>query len=236
MNGKELAVYAAGKKGTPYFYGAKMQILTESFMNRMHNAYPSMVTKAYIALAKAKKQVGRENTDCSGLVGGYTHKNLGSAQLYSQAYTRLPISTWRDWAIGVVCWKKGHVGVYLGNGKVAEAKGINYGTVITDIEKGGWTCGLTFSWIEYVYEIKIADYTYKVANPYAEPKRLLKKGMTGQDVKWLQYELVESGYKLTIDGDFGKKTLAALKEFQKSAKITVDGVAGEQTRNALKAV
>lgn len=236
LTGTGLAEYAKGKKGTPYFYGSKMKILTESYMKAMHAAYPSVVTATYMALARAKKQVGRVNVDCSGLISAYTLKTLGSAQLYSQAYARMPISTWRSWAPGVVTWREGHVGVYLGNGKVAEAKGINYGVVITDIEKGKWSYGLTFSWIDYTYTTAVnsAVITYKIANPYTEPTRTLKKGCTGQDVKWLQYELVEAGYKLTIDGDFGKNTNSALEKFQKSAKLEVDCKCGPKTREALK--
>lgn len=237
LTGADLARFAESKKGTPYFYGSKMTILTERFMESMHAQYPSVVSKAYIALAKAKKQVGKINTDCSGLISAYTGRTLGSAQLYSQAYARLPIATWKAWAPGVVTWRQGHVGVYLGNGKVAEAKGINYGVVITDIEKGKWTCGLTFSWMTYeiVAPVSSKVITYKQKNPYTEPNRTVYKGMVGQDVKWVQYELVEAGYKLTIDGDFGKNTDKALRDFQKSAKIDVDGRCGRITRGALKA-
>lgn len=235
LTGTGLAEYAESKKGTPYFYGSKMKVLTENFMKSMHAQYPSIVTKAYMALARAKKQVGRINVDCSGLISAFTLHMLGSAQLYSQAYARLPINTWSSWAKGVVVWREGHVGVYLGNSKVAEAKGINYGVVITDITKGNWTCGLTFSWIDYTYTNPVSPtvITYKQPNPYAVPARTLKKGLTGQDVKWLQYELVESGYKLTIDGDFGNKTYNALIKFQKSAKLVVDGKAGPATRKSL---
>lgn len=237
LTGQGLASYAESKKGTPYFYGSKMKVLTEDFMKSMHAAYPSVVTVAYMALARTKKQVGKVNVDCSGLISAYTLHVLGSAQLYSQAYARLPISTWKQWAVGVVVWRSGHVGVYLGNGKVAEAKGINYGVVITDIEKGSWKYGLTFSWIDYTITTPVASnvITYKIANPYTEPTRTLKKGCTGQDVKWLQYELVEAGYTLTIDGDFGSKTNKALLAFQKSAKLEQDGKCGPATRKALKA-
>jgi hypothetical protein len=235
LTGLGLAQYAESKKGTPYFYGSKMKILTENFMKSMHAQYPSIVTKAYMALARAKRQVGKINVDCSGLISAYTVHMLGSAQLYSQAYARLPIATWKSWAPGVVTWREGHVGVYLGNGKVAEAKGINYGVVITDITEGKWTYGLTFSWITYDIATPVSPtvITYKLPNPYVKPTRVLKKGMVGQDVKWLQYELVEAGYKLTIDGDFGKNTDKALRKFQKSAKLKDDGLAGEKTRNAL---
>ena len=235
LTGKGLAEFAQSKKGTPYFYGAKMQKLTEAFMTQMHKAYPKTVTTAYMSKARRKKMVGKVCVDCSGLISAYTGKMLGSSQLYSQAHARMDISTWKMWAAGVVTYRKGHVGVYLGNGKVAEAKGIDYGVVITDITKGKWTHGLTFSWISYDYTTKVTEYTYKPANPYAEPTRLLVRGCKGNDVKWLQFELIESGYKISLDGVFGKNTYNALVAFQKSAKIGVDGKCGQQTRGALKA-
>lgn len=87
--------------------------------------------------------------------------------------------------------------------------------------------------------------TTKKKNPYIKPSRVLKKGMTGLDVRWLQFELLEAGitrvkvglvYKtLEIDGEFGDITEAATKEFQKSAKLVVDGKAGTQTVTALAA-
>lgn len=236
MNGKGLADYAVSKKGTPYFYGSKMSKLTNSFMATMHKMYPSIVTDAYMTKAKAKGQIGVVNTDCSGLPYGYTGKMLGSAQLYSQAYARLPISTWEDWAPGVITWREGHVGVYIGNGKVVEAKGIDYGTIETKITDGRWKYGLTFSWIDYTYDNAVTEITYKGENPYMEPTRNLSKGVIGEDVKWLQWELNEAGYSIAIDGQFGSNTRGALTAYQSSAKLVVDGICGPATIRSLKGV
>lgn len=245
MNGKELANYAVTKKNTPYFYGSKMKVLTNVFMATMHKMYPNTVTDAYMTKAKNKGQIGVVNTDCSGLISGYTNKILGSAQLYSQAYARMPINTWKIWAPGVVLWKSGHVGVYIGNGKVIEARGIDYGTVETDIEARGWSYGLTFSWMDYTYDegVPSDQITYKKENPYKEPTKLIVKGSKGDGVKWLQYELIEAGYNIGtygpdhngIDGQAGSKTISALTSFQQSAKIQIDGICGPETRKALKA-
>ena len=76
----------------------------------------------------------------------------------------------------------------------------------------------------------------KQINPYIEPSVLLKKGMKSDSVKWLQYELNQAGYKLTIDGDFGSGTESAVKQFQKANKLTVDGIVGGATRSMLKAI
>ena len=238
MTGAKLVEYAKTKVGTPYFYGSKMSVLTETFMQTMHRMYPSTVTSLYILKARNKGQVGKVCTDCSGLISGYTKKMLGSSQLYSQAYTRLNIADYKKWASGVVCWRQGHVGVFFWDGaspRVIEAKGLNYGTVVSDFDKTKWTCGLTFSWMTYVYAENVAgNATWKKPNPYCEPMALLKKGSKGEGVMWLQFELNEAGYKLSIDGEFGSKTLKALKDFQTSCKLVCDGICGEKTRAALK--
>lgn len=235
----DLVTYAKGKVGTPYFYGSKMKVLTELFMAQMHKQYPSVVTNSYMNKARKKGQVGKINVDCSGLIGAFREKQIGSYQLYQTAYTRLPMSEWENFAQGVVLWRKGHVGVFCridGQPKVIEAKGINYGVVVSDFVPSKWTCGLTFSDMEYVYEVNLSGQsTWKQPNPYPVPTRTLYKGCKGDDVKWLQFELVEAGFKLDIDGSFGSKTEKAVAEYQASCKLAVDKRVGPETRKALKA-
>lgn len=247
--GKGLADYAISKIGIPYFYGCKMDLLTTDLMNRLHKAYPSMVTTKYMNKAVKNKQLLKINTDCSGLIGAYREKHLGSAQLYSTAYKRMPISEVKNFAPGVVLWKSGHVGVYIGmeNGvpMCVEAKGIDYGVIKSRVASTAWVYGLTFKDMEYTYDTSVPG-TSKNQNPFNEPKHLLQKGMKGNDVKWLQWELIEAGYNrafvykgksygaVLIDGDFGKITDAAVRSFQQSCKIDVDGKVGNITRMWLK--
>jgi len=235
LTGQGLAEFAKSKVGTPYIYGCKGADgpVTLARINMLSRLYPNIFTQTYIN--KAKKYVGRVCCDCSGLISWYTGKVLGSSQLYSQAYARIPISQWQKFAVGTVVWKSGHVGVYLGNGKVAEAKGINYGTVISNINSQAWKYGLTFSWINYDIKTPIASdkITYKGTNPYPMPTCTIRKGSRGDGAKWVQWELVEAGYNITIDGVFGAKSVEALKKFQSSSKIKVDGLCGVTTRKAL---
>jgi len=55
----------------------------------------------------------------------------------------------------------------------------------------------------------------------------IKPGEKGDRVKWLQGILGFEGKD--VDGDFGPKTIKAVKDFQKNNKLTVDGKVGVQT-------
>jgi peptidoglycan hydrolase-like protein with peptidoglycan-binding domain len=61
----------------------------------------------------------------------------------------------------------------------------------------------------------------------------LSEGDTGAAVRTLQTRLNVWGASLTVDGDFGAATLAAVKAFQTKEKLTVDGVVGPATWSAL---
>ena len=60
-------------------------------------------------------------------------------------------------------------------------------------------------------------------------------GSKGNEVRELQNRLNQRGYNLTVDGDFGSKTLEAVKQYQKSNGLAVDGIVGKNTWGALTA-
>lgn len=68
-------------------------------------------------------------------------------------------------------------------------------------------------------------------NPYNLTEKVMKKGSRGESVKWLQYRLNDLGYNLTIDGIYGAKTEAAVKDFQ---KVFCDGICGPLTLEKLQ--
>jgi len=74
----------------------------------------------------------------------------------------------------------------------------------------------------------------KPENPYKLTTTLIKRGMKGENVQWLQWELVRHGADIKIDGDFGHKTLEAVLSFQQANSLKVDGLAGPNTINKLK--
>ena len=74
--------------------------------------------------------------------------------------------------------------------------------------------------------------------PLPEPVKdhkeaILKLGSDGPFVAELQTRLVLLGYKLEVDGVFGKATEDAVKAFQKDKGLNVDGWAGPRTLDAV---
>ena len=78
---------------------------------------------------------------------------------------------------------------------------------------------------------RLASYTAPAAAAsYVAPRRTLKEGMSGSDVKALQQRLnALKYYSGTADGQFGPNTLEAVWAFQEVQGIGVDGVVGPTT-------
>lgn len=145
----------------------------------------------------------------------------------------------------LIVWQKGAtLKPDDGAGHVAVVEQINPdGSIITS--ESGWNCTNPF-WLTtrrppfaYMDGYKLLGFVYQPdgnKNPYNEPKRALKKGYFGSDVKWLQWELAESKYlrQNEIDGSFGNITLGALLAFQFEHALEVDGVCGAITKQHLK--
>lgn len=80
----------------------------------------------------------------------------------------------------------------------------------------------------------------EVPTPTPTPvtKPTLRRGSKGDYVKMLQVELVNRGYdigKYGVDGDYGRGTEAAVKDFQRDNGLNPDGVCGPLTWAALDA-
>lgn len=115
--------------------------------------------------------------------------------------------------------KKGHVGVYTGDGYVIHAKGHDWGVVRQRLEEVNFTH----------YGLPLGLYDGKRALP------ILRQGASGQDVEYLQTLLCDTGAAITVDGKFGPATTQAVKAFQKGQGLTVDGIVGNKTWAALEA-
>ncbi|RXY99802.1 peptidoglycan-binding domain-containing protein [Fictibacillus sp. S7] len=72
---------------------------------------------------------------------------------------------------------------------------------------------------------------YQTSLPY--PGHVTKKGDKGENVVNIQKRLKVVVGNITVDGDFGTKTEAKVKEFQKKMHLQVDGTVGRETWEVL---
>lgn len=181
-------------------------------------------------------------TNAKGLLGGdFNDYTVSSAQLYKNKnawYTSNPKkgdqiffkNSTRICHTGLV-YDVDSKYVYTIEGNTSSSAGV--------IANGGAVCKkkylLTYSRIAGYGRPKYDVEKPVEKNPYIEPTTTLKSGSKGEGVKWLQWELNQSGAKLTIDGSFGPATLEAVKKYQSSHNLEVDGKVGPATRKSLKA-
>ena len=148
-----LVEFAKSKVGSAYMWGAFGQAVTEGFIQQKKRQYPSHYTDEYIA--KCRKNTGKRAYDCVGLIkayywdGGYNAvTDIGANTMYERASVKGAINTIPE-KPGVCVWRSGHIGVYIGNGEVIEARGIDYGVVKTKLNDRDFTNWLECPYIEY---------------------------------------------------------------------------------------
>lgn len=121
----------------------------------------------------------------------------------------------------------GHIGLYIGDGYVIEAKGTQYGVVKSKVTESRWT------WWGMLTAVDYDGADPEPADPgKEETMKTIRRGDKGAEVKEAQELLIRHGYKLQkygADGDFGSETEKAVKQFQKDWGLTQDGVIGPKT-------
>lgn len=130
--------------GCGYVYGAYGQICTLSLRQYYARQYPDYDLAGGPMFTAAAKWDGRRVVDCSGLISYYlTVSGYGQNPPrrvlvhYTQAKQIAPIGSLPE-VPGTLLWQPGHVGVYIGNGRVIEARGTVYGVVETPLNGRGW--------------------------------------------------------------------------------------------------
>ena len=260
--------------GAPYWYGTCMYKCTESLRARKAKQYPSHYGSSRAARYKRDIAGKKVCADCIGAAKGYAWTNGGQGVIEAIGTDKSITSKYGSngcpdkGANGMFAWAKtkgaawgtietlpeipglavthsGHVGYYVGGGKVIEFKGFNYGCVESDLKKGKWTHWYELPFIHYGEATQPdTPNTPETPTKITLGARLLKCGSKGDDVTELQRILVGLGYDLGtygpdgngVDGDYGAATEKAVRKFQSTQQIMIDGVYGNTTHAALMGV
>lgn len=151
-----------------YIYGTYGQLVTEKLIDSKAKQYPKQMTADRVIKAK-KIHIGKHAWDCSGIIKGAIMGNTynatqdrNAAGMYHNCATTGKIVDIPE-VVGLLVFNKtlSHVGVYIGNGKVIEAKGFSYGIRKTNISNF-YYYGF-YNEINYITDIpaKTTSNTYK---------------------------------------------------------------------------
>lgn len=197
--------HAISRLGTGYLYGTYGQVVSESLLTAKLEQYPSRVSP-YLSYIQTN-WLGKPAQDCVGLIKGYYWTNddgqivyklndlpdVSANGLYDAAIEKGPIATLPE-IKGIIVWKSGHVGIYIGNGEVIEAHGTLVGVIktrLTDsINDTEWTNWFKCPYIDYVVEsmesldsIDSTRYTVKSGDTLWEiAAKLLDEGLLYLDI------------------------------------------------------
>lgn len=170
-NNLDLAAYAvqAWENGWGYVWGTYGNVLTESLFNYKLEQYPDGVGNYEDFIRE--NWLGHRTADCIGLIKGYGWldasdltigygengvpdynanqmyqyaQNSGAAGIDYGGMASMPDIP------GLMLWKKGHVGVYIGGGYAIEAKGTSSGVVKSEVNGRGWAGWCKLPYITYL--------------------------------------------------------------------------------------
>ena len=235
-----------------YLWGTSGRVVTQSLIDDRFKSYYSKngwTQSKYDNATKGWVAEGKYVTDCQGLLDWYMKKDTNANGNYNNFCTDkgLCSSINRPYVIGEAVFngsdsRKTHVGWVCGfmpNGDpvVIEARGLSYGVVLTRMSKRAWKYrGLMTK--KFYYDDAVEQNT----NGKFKFTRLLKYGVSGDDVNEMKKLLAAKGYTagVTIDGKnsdkFRSKTRTLVKMYQRDNGLTIDGIAGKNTISSLGGV
>lgn len=151
----------AQSHGWGYVWGSYGEVLTQKILNSKAKQYPDEVgSKADFIKTH---WIGRRTADCIGLIKGYGWLNtqtgtieygtngmpdIGADTMFNNANEKGTIDTLPE-IPGLALWHSGHIGIYIGGGKVIHAANTQAGVIISDVSGSGFTHWLKIPYITY---------------------------------------------------------------------------------------
>ena len=152
----------AADKSWGYVWGTYGTVLSPDFLESKIIQYPDEVGGKEDFIRE--NWLGKRTADCVGLIKGYSWydtasqmtilvsngmPDIGADTMYENATEKGTIDTIPE-IPGLAVWKEGHIGVYIGEGKVVEAYGTTSGVIRSELANGGWTHWLKIPYITYL--------------------------------------------------------------------------------------
>lgn len=150
ITNKQLVAYAEGQLGRPYWYGTFGQTASPQLLKEKKKSYPDYYNQSKYKV-KFTDQYGQRVHDCSGLIKGAVWSNgdpngnpkyNGSQDTSANGLINKCVESGDVRSIpdvkGLMVWKDNHVGIYVGDGWVIEARGHDYGVVKTRLSDRPW--------------------------------------------------------------------------------------------------
>lgn len=139
--------------GWGYVYGGYGQVCTKQYLDGQASLFPGNNEAGGEMRNIGEKWLGKRVVDCIGLIKSYAWYNVDTGEIVagSNGFTDCGAnSIWGNVTEsgsifsmpdtpGLAVCMDGHIGVYIGNGKVIEAQGTAYGVVKTQLKNRGWT-------------------------------------------------------------------------------------------------
>ncbi len=180
-NNLDLATWAkeACDSGWGYVTGTYGKVLTWFEYQEKLNQYPNEIREYDVFIRT--NWFGQRTADCVGLVKGYCWFDP-EAQTIGYAVNGMPdVSTEPMIDLcteqgsmdtmpeipGLLLWKDGHVGIYIGGGYAIEAMGTKYGVVKTLVSGRGWEKWGKLPCIEYIEEAEKTEPAVPATTPAA---------------------------------------------------------------------
>lgn len=162
-NNLDLALFAleAWEHQWGYVWGMFGDVLTEEWLSFKREQYPEDVGEQEELIRE--KWMGRRTADCVGLIKAYGWFNPTTGEItydsgaMPDCSTEDMIAEAQDTGTldtipeipGIIVYREGHVGIYIGGGFVIEAKGTEYGVVKTKLSESEFTHWFKCPYIEY---------------------------------------------------------------------------------------